>query len=122
MCRTRSTSCSCTTGVTLSVTRSSTAWTRALHDLEEFPRRRRKTFVVGKSFSIMARPGAAARSLEVEARANAVGDVRLAETRRDRVAGAPSGAVSRDDDAGVELGQVIEHPRDQRLDHRPVRE
>src|SRR5262249_31230347 len=57
---------------------------------------------------------------EFEARADGVGDERLAKAGADGVLGPPSGAVGRDDDTGGEGAQVVEDERDEGLEDRPV--
>ena len=58
--------------------------------------------------------------VEMQAGADRVRHVGLAEPGRHRVLGPPAGAVRRDEPVRAERREVVEHPGDQRLEHRPV--
>ncbi len=62
-------------------------------------------------------PGDASPS-QPQASADRVRDVGAGEPGRHRVPGPPAGAVCGHQHPGVQRGQVVEHPRDQRLEQR----
>src|SRR6202012_1128779 len=65
-------------------------------------------------------PAARGLRLKLEAGADGVRHERLAEPGAHGVLGPPSGAVGGYDEVGGQGGQVVENPRDERLEHRPV--
>ena len=68
----------------------------------------------------VARRGSAVAGSEGEPGTDAVGHEGFAESGGHGVLGPPAGAVCGNEHLGAEQGEVIEHPRDEGFEDRPV--